>query len=122
GAIWMTSAFPEAGFAPEAHVQIRCMLGGAHDPEAATLSDEELIAISRAGLKKLLGIEAPPVFTRVSKWARAIPQYELGHAARVACIEARGQAIGVWSTGASLRGPGVNDVIRDAALLAARIG
>jgi hypothetical protein len=45
----------------------------------------------------------------------------VGHAGRVACIEERGARIGLYATGASLRGVGVNDVVREAKALVARL-
>jgi oxygen-dependent protoporphyrinogen oxidase len=117
----MSSTFPDAGFAPPDHVAIRCMIGGAHDPAAAALSDEELIRLSRDALRRLMSIDAAPTFSHVIKWPRAIPQYEVGHRERVEAIEGRGAALGVFSTGAALRGIGVNDVIREAAALASRL-
>ncbi|MEK7877685.1 MAG: FAD-dependent oxidoreductase, partial [Pseudomonadota bacterium] len=38
-------------------------------------------------LAAVLGVSASPEFVRVRRWPRAIPQYTLGHAARVARIE-----------------------------------
>ena len=66
---------------------MRAMLGGAVDPEMASRDPQELIAIVRADLKRLLGLVAEPIFTEVVPWPRAIPQYILGHRERVARIE-----------------------------------
>jgi oxygen-dependent protoporphyrinogen oxidase len=121
GAIWMSSTFPAAHQVPEGHVLLRCLIGGATDPAALALSDEELIAIAREGLRGLVGIEAPPRFRHVVRWPRGIAQYEVGHAGRVALIETRAQPLGLYATGASLRGVGVNDVIREARALARRL-
>jgi oxygen-dependent protoporphyrinogen oxidase len=121
GVIFMTSTFPSLHQAPDAHVVLRCLIGGAHDPEAATLPEPELLAIAQEGLRGALGIAAAPVFSHVARWERAIPQYLVGHAERVATIETRGAAIGLYATGASLRGVGVNDVVREAKALVARL-
>jgi oxygen-dependent protoporphyrinogen oxidase len=121
GSIWMTSTFPDGGQAPEGHVLLRCMLGGAHDPAAAELSDDELAAIARDGLAGAIGLTIPPRFVHVQKWRRGIAQYEVGHARRAALIEERGRAMALYATGAALRGVGVNDVIREAGVIAERI-
>jgi oxygen-dependent protoporphyrinogen oxidase len=118
----MTSAFPTGGQAPADHVLIRCMLGGATDPSATTLSDAELIGHGQGALRGLLGITAVPRFTHVARWGRAIPQYLVGHEERVTTIEARGAPLGIHATGCALRGVGVNDVVREARALASRIG
>ena len=54
------------------------------------LSDDELVDVARADLARLFGLtgaDAEPVFREVVRWPRAIPQYELGHLARVARVE-----------------------------------
>ena len=121
GSIWMTSTFPTAEQAPAGSVILRCMLGGTHDPGAVDLSDEELVGVARDGLRTAIGLTIAPRFQHVARWRRGIAQYEVGHATRVALIESRGPALGLYHTGAALRGVGVNDVIRDATLLAERL-
>lgn len=120
GCLWMTSTFPGAAQAPASHVLLRCMLGGALDPGALDLDDAELVSSARAGLAAVLGLRAAPAFYHVVRWRRGIAQYEVGHAQRVAIIEERGQALGLFCTGAALRGVAVNDVIREATALADR--
>jgi oxygen-dependent protoporphyrinogen oxidase len=121
GSIWMSSTFPSGHQAPEGHVLIRCMLGGAHDPQAVELPDEELVSIAREGLRIGIGLTNPPRFVHVQKWRRGIAQYQVGHARRVSAIEERARALGMSATGAALRGVGVNDVIREARAVAERI-
>jgi len=103
GSLWDTFLFP--GRSPDGHLLVRAMLGGAVDPQAAELSSEELVAITRADLARLLGIDEPPLYQRVVRWPRAIPQYELGHLERVARIEAAlGAAPGLLAAGNALHG------------------
>jgi oxygen-dependent protoporphyrinogen oxidase len=118
GALFMTSIYSAAQQAPAGQVALRCLIGGALDPQAVALTDEEAIAVARDGLRRALGLTAAPGFSHVLRWARAIPQYEVGHAERVATLEARGRPLGLWATGAALRGVGVNDVVREAGALA----
>jgi oxygen-dependent protoporphyrinogen oxidase len=122
GVLWMTSTFPTAAQAPAGHVMLRCLLGGAQDPGATALTDEALLALARDELRARLAVTAAPAFTHVVRWPHGIPQYEVGHAARVETIEARGAPLGLYATGAGLRGVGVNDVVREAAALAERFG
>jgi oxygen-dependent protoporphyrinogen oxidase len=121
GSIWMSSTFPSGHLAPEGHVLLRCMIGGAHDPAAADLPDDELVAIAREGLATAIGLTIPPRFVHVQRWRRGIAQYEVGHAQRAQLIEERGRLLSLDATGAALRGVGVNDVIREAAKVAERI-
>src|SRR5205085_10924474 len=121
GSIWMSSTFPGGHQAPEGYVLLRCLIGGAHDPEAAGLGDEDLVAIARDGLARTIGLTIAPRSVHVQKWRRGIAQYEVGHARRAQLIEERGRAMALEATGAALHGVGVNDVIRDAGVVAERI-
>lgn len=85
GVLWDSHLF--RGRSPDGTLLCRCMLGGATDPEAARLSEDELARIAHRELSDLLGLTTPPSLTHVVRWPRAIPQYTLGHAARVRRIE-----------------------------------
>jgi len=122
GTLFMTSIFPSLEQAPAGHVVLRCMIGGAHDPEALKLDDAALVAVAAEGLRATVGATGAPAFSHVMRWPRAIPQYTVGHAGRVATVEERGARLGLHATGASLRGVGVNDVVREAKALVARVG
>ncbi len=103
------------GRAPEGRVLIRAMVGGARAPEKALAPDDALLASVRAEVRDLLGVEGEPELTQIVRWPKAIPQYELGHADRVATVThgvapLRGLIVG----GNLLNGVGVNDCARDA--------
>jgi oxygen-dependent protoporphyrinogen oxidase len=119
GILWMSSLLPNV--APPGQVSLRCLIGGRLHGDAVDLTDDQLrtLAIDRAA--RLLGARGEPTLVHIVRWPVAIPQYELGHADRVAQIEARGEHAGIWSTGAALRGVGVNDVLRDAETLISRM-
>jgi oxygen-dependent protoporphyrinogen oxidase len=121
GAVFVSDVFPTAPQAPSGHALLRCMLGGARDPFALELEDEELVALARADLEKTTGLRHPPRFSHVVRWRSAIAQYEFGHADRIARLEARGRALGLGFAGAAFHGVGVNDVIADALPAAERL-
>jgi len=77
GVLFSSSLFP--GRAPEGHVGLTAMVGGATRPDLAALSSVELLATVMTELRELLGVTGEPVFQRVNAWPRAIPQYNLGH-------------------------------------------
>lgn len=85
GCLWDSHIFP--GRSPEGSLLLRVMLGGAVDPEAALLANDELLRLVDQDLSRLFGIQEKPVYHRIVRWERAIPQYELGHLDRVAAIE-----------------------------------
>jgi oxygen-dependent protoporphyrinogen oxidase len=86
GCVWDSRLF--AGRSPADAVLVRAILGGATDPDALTMDDEDAVGSVCYDLRRLLGITAPPVLRHVVRWPNAIPQYELGHARRVTEIEA----------------------------------
>lgn len=111
-----------AGRAPEGEAVLTVFLGGRTDPEAAGLDDGELLHLVRAELGRALGLRGEPLAFRVTRWPRAIPQYELGHGRFVelgAAIERENP--GLHLGGNFLRGISVPDGIRNATALAARI-
>jgi len=103
GCLWDTRLFP--GRAPAGCLLVRSLLGGAVDPEVASLSEDEVVGVVRRDLARLLGIRSAPIFRHVVAWKRAIPQYELGHVARAAEIErAVGAVPGLFLAGNGLHG------------------
>lgn len=85
GTIWSSVLFPNR--APEGHVSLTTFVGGSRQPELAMLSDEKLTHLVHAELRTIMGISGDPVFVRVSRWERAIPQYALGHLDIMSAIE-----------------------------------
>ncbi len=113
GTLWDSSIFP--GRAPEGHVLLRSMMGGATTPEAIDLSDAEVKERTMAELKKIMGINAEPDFVRIFRHKRAIPQYVVGHAKRLAAIEEKlKDHTGLILTGNAFSGIGLNDCVNAA--------
>lgn len=98
---------------PPGRVLFRCFYGGVHDEAALELTDEEAAALVRTDLRRILGIEAEPLFVRVYRWPRAIAQYTLGHLDRVAAIRSRlGGQRSLFLCGNYFEGIGIADCIR----------
>lgn len=120
GSIWNSSLF--AGRAPEGWVCLTNFIGGATDAEAVKLGDEELIRIVHDDLCNVLGVSGEPRRLPITRYERAIPQYILGHAARVERIESRLRGIpGLWIAGNYLRGISLGDCIKQAEHVAVEI-
>ncbi len=113
GTLWDSSIFPQR--APEGHVLLRSMMGGATNPDAINLSDAEVRQRTMAELKKIMGITVDPDFVRIFRHQRAIPQYVVGHADRLtaigACLE---KHHGLILTGNAFFGVGLNDCVNAA--------
>ncbi|HEY5549154.1 MAG TPA: protoporphyrinogen oxidase [Coriobacteriia bacterium] len=108
GVSLMSSKWP--GRAPAGRVLLRAFVGGARDPEIVKRSDDGLTEIAVSELTELLGIRpgARPIFSRVFRWERGMPQYTMGHLDRVEEIEARtGSIPGLALAGGGYRGVGV---------------
>ncbi len=109
---WSSSKF--AGRAPEGALLMRGYAGHASDQESLNQSDDDLIAAVRRELAEITGFTAEPLFARLYRWPRALPQYNLGHLERVASIEAlTARYPGLALTGAGYRGVGIPDCIQD---------
>ena len=107
---------------PLADAGIRVMLGGAHDPAAPSLADDELAGIARADLRTTMGLTTAPMFTRVIRHAIGIPQYTEGHLERLARIERRLEEWpGLFVAGNGYRGVAINACVADAVPLARKI-
>lgn len=101
---------------PPGKAVARCFCGHA----AFDIPDNELIGEVRQELKDLTGIEAVPIFTRISRWPKAMAQYTIGHKARVAKIRAlAAQHEGLFLAGNAYDGIGIPDCIRNAKTAAA---
>jgi oxygen-dependent protoporphyrinogen oxidase len=103
----------EPAVAPDGHVLLRTLLGGARDPEASQLSDEDLSELVRGESSRLLGIRGAPVLTHVVRWPAAVPRYDLDHPARRRVL-ARALPSGLTLLGNFLDGLDVGALVRDA--------
>lgn len=99
---------------------LKCSVGYAGERSALELGDEGLIARVRAELREVAGIEVSPDSAVVHRFERALPQYTVGHAARVRRVEAELEDLpGVRLCGAAYHGVGVPACIRDGQAAAA---
>ena len=85
GCLFSSQLFP--GRCPDDRVALTAYVGGRTNPDGALRLPAQIVAGVREDLKKLLGIQAEPVYVDTARHARAIPQYELGHEGRIATIE-----------------------------------
>ncbi|PCI39439.1 MAG: protoporphyrinogen oxidase [Elusimicrobia bacterium] len=120
GATYSSTKFP--GRVPEGTVLVRCFVGGAG--RGAILEDDDAMIVDAVckDLKTMAGLEAVPVETRIARWPHASPQYEVGHAERIASIESFTESHkGIIFAGASYRGIGLPDCIRSGREAAKRV-
>jgi oxygen-dependent protoporphyrinogen oxidase len=113
GCLWTASLFPDR--APEGQALLTIFLGGRLDPNAAALSDSELVALAGKDVRAATGVRGDPRVVAVTRWARAIPQYDRGHAARMrALADCEARNAGLAFIGNYRGGISVGDVVRNA--------
>jgi oxygen-dependent protoporphyrinogen oxidase len=119
GALWETSIY--ANRAPAGKALIRAMIGGALDSTAVDLTDEDVVGIVRTDLRRTMGLRVAPEFVRVIRHPRGIPQYNVGHLARLQRIDTLLQVHpGLILAGNSYRGVSINSCIAEAGQVADR--
>jgi len=84
GCLWDSSIFP--GRAPAGKVLWRAMIGGALDPLAVALPDDELIGLVRGDLERAMGVRVAPERRWIFRHRGGIGQYVVGHGERLARI------------------------------------
>ena len=115
------SSLKFAGRAPDDGVLVRAFVGRAGREGSVELPDDELLRLVRAELASIVGLRAEPLFTRIFRWPRGMPQYRVGHGALIERIESRvGELPGVELAGGYLHGIGIGDCIREGAAAARR--
>lgn len=101
-----------AGRAPEGWELIRVFIGRAGQEEVLAAGDDALVSLAAREIAARLGVTAPASLTRVHRWPRGMPQYLLGHAERVARIEAaQRRHPGLYLAGNAFHGVGLPDCI-----------
>ena len=107
------SSVKYAGRAPEGHVLLRVFVGGALNEAVLAGDDAALVRIARDQIGPLLSISGEPLFARVNRYPRAMPQYLVGHATRAAAIERSVARLpGLRLAGGAYRGVGIADCVR----------
>jgi len=80
GTLFSSTILP--GSAPDGHVLLRTLAGGARSPGLVELGDEELLSRVEGECRAPLGLRRGPVFRHVSRYRAAIPRYDLQHPER----------------------------------------
>jgi oxygen-dependent protoporphyrinogen oxidase len=95
---------------------VRSSVGRYRDESELQRSDEDLTAAVVADVADLLALDRPePLETRLVRWGGGLPQYLVGHPARVAAIRAAvAELPGLAIAGAAFEGVGVPACVRDA--------
>ncbi|MEW2283154.1 protoporphyrinogen oxidase [Streptomyces sp. NPDC047841] len=96
-------------------VVLRTSVGRYGETEVLGRDDAGLVEVSRHDLRQATGLDAAPLRTRVTRWTDGLPQYPVGHHARVARVrEQIAKLPGLAVCGAPYDGVGVPACIASA--------
>lgn len=110
------------GRAPEGQVLARVFIRGEAVPDMLQLSEAELVSIALSELGSLLKITGQPIMHHLVRYPTAMPQYELGHTARVeAILQSAAKLPGLEMAGNAYQGVGIPNCIRSAETAAKNI-
>ncbi len=115
---WASTKFDHR--APGEDVLLRVFLGGTGKESLLDLEDTELVYSVQRDLTKIMGITAEPCMTKLYRWPRGYPQYEIGHLERVADIETA-LPRGLFIAGSAYHGVGLPDCIHSGFRVAEQI-
>ncbi|GGN73109.1 protoporphyrinogen oxidase HemY' [Streptomyces albiflavescens] len=105
---WIAEANPDL-------LVLRTSVGRYGETEVLGREDADLVQVSRHDLREATGLDAQPLANRVTRWDDGLPQYPVGHHARVARIrEHVGKLPGLAVCGAAYDGVGIPACIASA--------
>jgi oxygen-dependent protoporphyrinogen oxidase len=111
GSLWSSVIFENR--APENVHLLTTFIGGARNVELFDKSNDELFQIAREELDSILGLKDEPIFQKIKRWTKAIPQYNLGYEKIVDSIENfKKNNAGIFFCSNFYRGISVSDCIK----------
>jgi oxygen-dependent protoporphyrinogen oxidase len=113
GTVFNSALF--SGRAPDGMVCFTSFAGGATDPKFCDLTEEEITETISGEVARVLGITGKPVATNLHRYARALPQYNLGHTQNIKSLEVLTVAMpGLFLAGNYLSGPSIGACVEQA--------
>lgn len=119
-ATWVSAKWPH--LTPGGEVVVRASVGRRGDEEALRLDDAELARAVHEDLCDLVGVSARPCAWLVTRWERAVPQYEPAHLDRLDRVQrALAAHPRLALAGAGYQGVGISACVQQAHAAARRI-
>jgi oxygen-dependent protoporphyrinogen oxidase len=112
GCLWPSSIFTERA-SDDGRVMMTSFVGGARDAARASLDDASMVEAVVGDLGRILGASGRPEVLAISRYERAIPQYTLGHGARIERLRASLSPLpGLAVCGNFVRGISLGECVR----------
>jgi len=108
---FLDQKFPHT--APDGAILLRAFFGGPSAPRLLKCEDATLIRLAQTQLEHYVGKLPAPSVALARRWPNSLPLYEVGHAGRMAELDARiAQLPNLRLIGNAYRGVGLPDIIR----------
>lgn len=111
----MAATFTSTKFshrAPEGNELLRVFVGGASNEDLVFQDDEDMVTMVREELKDILNLHAVPLFSKVYRWEKAMPQYVVGYMEGLNRMEEILSGFpGLYLAGSAYNGIGISDCI-----------
>lgn len=98
--------------AQEGTVLLRIFIGRDGGLDVDSHSEVALIEIALEAVQRILKSTQPPIFQRIDRWSKAMPQYELGHLGILEDARNGMDEMPVHLIGSSYGGNGIPDCVR----------
>lgn len=119
GTLFVSSMFE--GRAPSGYVTLTNYVGGMRSPELADLPDEEIVPMVLKDLERILGVRGTPVFKRMFRHKKGIPQYDMSYGERLEALKVlREKFPSVALVGSYIGGVGAGNCIENGLRVADR--
>jgi oxygen-dependent protoporphyrinogen oxidase len=101
---------------------LRVVIGGQRQPMLASKEENELIEIAISAVHQIMKIDSKPVFTYISRWHKALPNYTIGHIKLVESIrDLLKTENGLYINSSALNGIGISDCISSSFMNSAKV-
>jgi protoporphyrinogen/coproporphyrinogen III oxidase len=119
-ATWVNTKFPSR-VAPD-RVALRSFIVAGEAVELASAGDDEIMRRTREDLRRWMHIADQPLSSIVTRWPYSMPQYTVGHGARVQTLNCLMEKLpGLHLCGNAYLGVGIPDCVRTARQIVERI-
>lgn len=120
GCLWNSSLFPNR--APARMVALNAFVGGSRQPELTELKDDRVVEMTLNELKLGMQVSGKPVYLKLTRWQKSIPQYEIGYQQKMDMLaQFEEQQPGIVLAGNYRGGISVGDCVKNAHEIAVRL-